>query len=259
MSAAFEAPTFKAYEPDRSLVGKLRRRWVRLYGRRQARGGGPGRPRLSISFDDAPISAATTGAEIMAAHGAKATYFISAGLIDQDGPMAPYAGWSDIQRLHAQGHEIGCHTFGHVDLGQANAQAAEDCVTENRQAFEAHDIPAAVTFAYPYGDVAAGPKAVLAPRFALMRALHNGLVEPGADLNQAPSVGLEGPSGESDAMTWLAKAAERNAWLILNAHDVQASPSPWGCTPETLDRVMRRAEELGFDVITVSEGARQAA
>jgi peptidoglycan/xylan/chitin deacetylase (PgdA/CDA1 family) len=239
--------SISTYEADRSIRGKLRRRWMRLYARRPARGGGPGHPRLSVTFDDAPITATTTGAQIVAAHGGKATYFIAASLLGTDGLMGPYAAWRDVERLRAQGHEIGCHTWGHADLGHCDGPRAEQEVMLNHHALAAHGVPAPHTFAYPYGEVSAAPKAALSSRFSLLRALHHGLIEPGADLNQAPSVGLEGHS------------AERKAWLILNAHDVQATPSPWGCTPETLQRVLDCAQALGFELITVAEGARQAA
>jgi peptidoglycan/xylan/chitin deacetylase (PgdA/CDA1 family) len=247
------------YEPDRSMVGKLRRRLVRLYRRRPARGSRHSRPLLSLSFDDVPASAATVGADILRTHGLKAAYYISAGLIGQDGHMGPHVQWSDIERLHAEGHEIGCHTFDHTDLGQADADVSRRAVADNRAAFEAHGMPTPRTFAYPYGDVSFAPKTVLAPRFDLLRALHHGLVEGGTDLNQAPSVGLEGPNGEVTAIAWLRRAAQRKAWLILNGHDVQPNPSPWGCTPDTLRRVIDEALALGFEIVTVSEGVRRTA
>jgi peptidoglycan/xylan/chitin deacetylase (PgdA/CDA1 family) len=173
--------------------------------------------------------------------------------------MGPYAQWADVERLHAEGHEIGCHTYDHTDLGQANADIARDAVASNRAALAAHGLPAPTTFAYPYGDVAFAPKTALAPRFDLLRALHHGVVDRGADLNQAPSVGLEGPHGEANAMDWLQRAAQRKAWLILNTHDIQPEPSPWGCAPDTLRRIIEQALALNFEIVTVAQGARRVA
>jgi hypothetical protein len=73
-----------AYSADRSLRGKLRRRYVRLLERKRVRFALE-RPMLSISFDDAPVSAADDGAKIVEAADARATYFISAGLCGRDG------------------------------------------------------------------------------------------------------------------------------------------------------------------------------
>jgi peptidoglycan/xylan/chitin deacetylase (PgdA/CDA1 family) len=164
-----------------------------------------------------------------------------------------------VTRLQAEGHEIGCHTFGHTDLGQTDARTAKACTDENQRALAAHGVPSPTTFAYPYGDVSPGSKAALGARFSLLRALHHGLIEPGADLNQAPSVGLEGPHGERDAIAWLRRAAQRRAWLILNAHDVRSEPSRWGCQTQALARVLDEALALGFQVLTVAEAARQVA
>jgi peptidoglycan/xylan/chitin deacetylase (PgdA/CDA1 family) len=248
-----------AYEPDRSLKGKLRRRWMRLYRRRPARNAAPRRPRLSITFDDVPVSAAYAGADVIGTYGGKATYYISAGLIGTVGPMGLHATWDDLARLHAQGHEIGCHTYEHADLGEADAPSADRQAVDNAAAFAAHGLPTPVTFAYPYGEVSAAPKTVLSRRFALLRALHYGLVAPGADLNQAPSVGLEGPEGEALVMRWLARAAEQKSWLIINTHDVDPNPSRWGCTPDALRRILDRAAALGFELVTVAQGAAQIA
>jgi peptidoglycan/xylan/chitin deacetylase (PgdA/CDA1 family) len=252
------APIFPPYEPDRSLGGKVRRRVARLQNRRPAPGVALG-PRLTISFDDVPLSATRIGADILRARGGRATYYVAAGLVGGQGPMGAYAAWSDLRRLAAEGHEIGCHTFAHTDLGQADARAAEQAVRENEAAFAQQDLPSPTTFAYPYGDVAAEPKATLASRYGLLRALHHGLIEAGADLNQAPSVGLEGPGGERQAMAWLQRAARRQAWLILTTHDVARQPSRWGCTPDGLARVLDQALTLGFQIVTAAEGVRQLA
>jgi hypothetical protein len=50
-----------AYEPDRSLKGKVRRRLIRLAHRRPARVKLE-RPMVSFSFDDAPATACEAGA-----------------------------------------------------------------------------------------------------------------------------------------------------------------------------------------------------
>jgi hypothetical protein len=103
-----------------------------------------------------------------------------------------------------------------------------------------------VSFAYPYGDVASPAKTALAGRFKTLRALHHGLIANGADLNQAPAVGIEGEDGEQVALDWLDKAHRRKAWLILYTHDVAPEPSQWGCTTAALERLVDGALMAGF-------------
>ena len=241
---------------DRSWKGKLRRRIARLEARRGAPSG-PSGPMVSFSFDDVPESAAATGAEILERRGSRGTYFIAMGLAGQDGPMGPNADAEAIGRLAGAGHEIGCHTFSHLNCGLAPAGLATGDVERNRSALAALGGAEPVSFAYPYGEVSGRAKAALGGRFSLLRALHHGLIGKGSDLNQAPAVGIEGPAGEAVARRWLRRALAERAWLILYSHDVRQDPSPYGCTPETLARLVDEALEGGAEVVTVAEGCRR--
>jgi len=242
-----------AYHADTSWRAKLRRRTVRLASRRPARG--PRRPMLSFAFDDVPASAAVAGAEILERRGLKASYYVAAALAGTDAPTGRMACADAVRRLAQAGHEIGCHTYAHLDCGQASACDAVEDVARNAETLTAWGLPRPTTFAYPFGDVAPATKRALAGRFQLMRALHHGLITAGVDLNQAPSVGVEGPGGEALALHWLDRLAGRPAWLILTTHDVAEAPSAWGCTPATLARLVDTALADGVEVVTVAEGA----
>ena len=244
------------YSADRSLYGKLRRRVARLVTTKPARLTLE-RPMLTMSFDDAPVSAADTGAAILERHGARGTYFISTGLGGHESHLGRYTSLDDVARLAAAGHEVACHTFSHLDCGKAKAHDITAELEANRQALKAMGVEPA-TFAYPYGDVSPWAKALINDRFLAGRALHHGLITTGTDLNQAPAVGIEGADGETVAQTWMDRAAEAKAWLVLYTHDVRETPSEWGCTPDVLERLVRRAIDMGFDLITFDEGARRA-
>lgn len=245
-----------AYTADRSLNGKLRRRVSRLVHRRPAPAG-PARPMISFSFDDAPVSAARDGAPILEAMGVRASFYVCAGLAGTDGPMGPYTERRDVEALVEAGHEVGCHTFGHLDCGRADETAVADAARRNREALLGWGAPRPSTFAYPYGELSPTTKAALSLDYSGLRALHPGLVEAGADLNQLPAVGVEGPHGEAVAGRWIDRAASRGAWLILYTHDVRETPSPWGCTPQVLARLTDRALKAGLEAVTVAEGLRQ--
>lgn len=245
------------YHADASLKGKLRRRLTRVLHRRPARRSP--RAMVSFCFDDAPASAAEAGARALQDNGARGTYYIASDMIGQDSPMGPMAEADALGALAKAGHEIGCHTFSHLDCGVSAADKILADVDANRRALTGAGLGAPSTFAYPYGDVSPASKKVLAPRFALLRALHHGLVEAGADLNQAPAVGIEGHDGEEVAARWLREAKARNAWLILYTHDVQDAPSPFGCTEAALRRLVELARALDIEIVTVSDGVRRLA
>ena len=241
---------------DRSLKGKLRRRLARLHGRRGAPSAPPG-PMVSLAFDDAPVSAAQTGAGILQARGARGTFFIAMGLAGQDGPMGANADAGQVRALADAGHEIGCHTFSHLNCGLAPPGLVVGDVERNLEALSALGVRGPASFAYPYGEVSSPAKAALGGRFALARALHHGLIGQGADLNQAPAVGIEGADGEALARRWMERALAARAWLILFTHDVREDPSPFGCTPGALGRLVDAALGGGAEVVTVAEGCRR--
>ena len=243
----------EVYRADASWRGKLRRRTVRLSSRRPAKT--PRGPMISFAFDDVPASAIDAGAAIIEARGLRGTYFVAAALAGTDAVTGPMATPDQVRGLADAGHEIGCHTYSHLDCGQAAACDAVEDVARNAETLAAWGVGRPTTFAYPFGDVAPVAKRAMAPRFALMRALHRGVVIAGSDLNQAPAVGVEGPDGEALAMAWLARAAHRKAWLILCTHDVAEVPSPFGCTPSALARLVDAALANGFEPVTVAEGA----
>ena len=249
MTEAYE----QAYAADRSISGKIRRRLTRLAHRRPVRRR-PEHAMLTISFDDAPMTATETGAEILGRHGVVGTYYVAAGLAGKRAPMGTCGGPEDYIRLAGRGHEIACHTFSHLDCAQATGSHALEDVDRNASAFRDWGLAHPESFAYPYGDIAPLTKAALANRFTSLRALHAGLISAGSDLNQAPAVGIEGPAGEDVARRWLHRARDKSAWLVLYTHDVDPSPSPWGCTPGALDRLIGEAIEDGFEVITMREG-----
>jgi peptidoglycan/xylan/chitin deacetylase (PgdA/CDA1 family) len=246
----------EVYSPDRSLKGKLRRRLARLVATRPARVT-LARPMVTFSFDDAPISAAQTGAALLESRGLRGTYYIAAGLAGQAGPMGDYADSALIQNLHSRGHDIACHSFSHLDCGKAAPSRIGADIEDNARAFAAWGIKPPTGFAYPYGDVSIRAKRALGHRFALLRGLHHGIITTGTDLNQAPSVGIEGQDGEMVALDWLKRARAASGWLILYTHDVRPSPSAFGCTEYVLGGLIDTALAQGFDVVTAAEGCRR--
>jgi peptidoglycan/xylan/chitin deacetylase (PgdA/CDA1 family) len=239
------------YSPTETILDKVRRKAARFTARRPARLAFE-RPTLSVSFDDAPVSATRAGAEILEAAGVRGTYFVSAGLAGRDSPMGVYAEIEDFKRLAAAGHEIGCHTYSHLDCGRACGDVIACDVTLNDATLNEHGFRTE-TFAYPYGEVSTTAKAMLGPRFRALRTVNAGIIAGEADLAWLPGVGIEGPGGEAKARKWMDRAKAKNAWVILYTHDVRDEPSAWGCTPDVLERLVNGALEDGFQVLPVNE------
>jgi peptidoglycan/xylan/chitin deacetylase (PgdA/CDA1 family) len=246
------------YRPDLSLKGKLRRRIVRLQHRRPVgppHGSRPVGPMISFCFDDVTDSALSVGAKLLEARGLCGSFFVCAGLLGERGHMGAYATRDQVVRAAAAGHEIGCHTYSHLDCGQAKADDIARDLDRNSQALAGLGLDRPTTFAFPFGDVSAEAKWIAGDRFRLCRALHHGVIGPGVDLNQAPAVGIEGDDGEAVARRWMQAASRQGGWLILYTHILGPAASEFGCSVDAFTRLVDEAIAGGFEIVTVERGA----
>jgi peptidoglycan/xylan/chitin deacetylase (PgdA/CDA1 family) len=243
--------TIDAYAPPRDLASKVRRRMT------QWRASKPVRlafdePILSITFDDFPVTAAQEGARILESHGARGTYYASAGMSETNGPCGLNFGPADIQRLVAAGHEIGCHSYAHRDAARNDVFTSLEDIAKNRDALLRMGAPSPRAHAYPYGETTNVLKDGLPPRFACARGILPGINHGRADLAQLNAFPLFGAGWIEHTHEALKRAAKRKAWLIGFTHDIADAPSPWGASAADLDAVLRTAHQLGFVVLPVS-------
>ncbi len=196
-----------------------------------------GRRAVALTFDDGPHPELTPRvAEVLAAHGAKATFFLLGRSAEAQPDLA--------RRLVDEGHEIGNHTWSHLSLAHAPG-------TECR------------------AEVVAGSAAIerttgTAPRwFRPPRGMVNGaVVRAAADCGQhvamwsakPPSSGLEDPDPVAAA---LADAAEPGAIYLFHdgtsgRHDVELERRRRREVP-VLDRLLDRLVRDGWDLLTLSE------
>ncbi|MEL6687867.1 MAG: polysaccharide deacetylase family protein [Pseudomonadota bacterium] len=243
-----------AYAPKSDLVTKVRRRMARYVERR------PVTPNLergivSLSFDDCPYSVVEHALPRIEARGWKATIYASMGLCGTTNHLGLHMSEADMVAAHKSGHEIGDHTFSHIDGLQAGPDATLADINKNREEFARLDLPKAETFAYPYGEVTPSLKRALSSEFRLSR----GILAPNndtLDLNLAASGRLYSDTIE-ETNTLIRQAANQKQWLILFGHDVRENPSEYGCTPDELEAWLALIETLPLDVLTVKDALTQ--
>ena len=61
-------------------------------------------PMVSFTFDDLPKSAVTTGADLLEAHGARGTFYVSGGMVGLSTPDCAAGDANDVLTLHRRGH-----------------------------------------------------------------------------------------------------------------------------------------------------------
>jgi len=236
------------YKPRTDLVAKVQRRLSRHVQRKLVR---PDLKRgiVSLSFDDCPRSVFENALPLIEARGWKATIYASLGLCGTTNHLGLHMSEQDIFEAHERGHEIGDHTFTHIDGMTAGPNGVLKDIARNRMAFRSLGLPPAETFAYPYGEVTPSLKRSLNEEFALARGIHNPSGQA-LDLGLAASGRLYSDEIEH-TLSLIKTAAREKRWLILFGHDVRDTPSAFGCTEAELFRVIDTIAYLGLDVMTV--------
>ncbi len=187
---------------------------------------------ISFCFDDFPKSALYTGGAILEGYGYSATYFISCNLCDSDSPVGRIVSKDDIQTAIKKGHEIGCHTYTHVDAWSTKPEEFEQSIMANRKAFSdiAPDTKF-ISFAYPLGNATPHIKKISEKYFNCARGGRQTNNRNFVDLNLLCSFFLDARTGVefNDVKSIIDANRLQNGWLILTTHDITDHPSHYGC------------------------------
>jgi peptidoglycan/xylan/chitin deacetylase (PgdA/CDA1 family) len=246
-------------ELRRRVAGKWRRLSVDHFGRRSFALRSDV-PYVSFTFDDFPRSAYVDGGRILCEHGARGTYFVSCGWLGQPSASGPIALRDDLPNLLRDGHELGCHTFEHLDGRREAPGAFERSIAANRaslaETLPGVDLP---VFAYPLDGPVLGVKTVVGQHFTGCRGggqTFNGRV---IDLNLLKAYFFDGKNRGNldDVRRVLAENVAACGWLIFATHDVAVEPSKYGCTPQFFSQVVRLAVESGARVRPMMQACRE--
>lgn len=212
-------------------------------------------PLISFTFDDFPRSALEVGGQILRAHGVAGTYYVSLGLLNRDEPTGRICSSTELTEVLAQGHELGCHTFGHCDAWETDSCSFEESIMANRLALK-QILPAAdfMTMSYPISMPRPDTKRRTGKHFAACRGGGQKFNLGTVDLNYLQAFFLEQSRDTPDAI-W--EMIDRNriagGWLIFATHDVTPRPTRFGCTPEFFDEVVSRTVKSGATVLPVAQ------
>ena len=224
-------------------------------------------PMISFTFDDFPRSAFLEAGSILRRNGVLGTYYTSLGLMGKQSHMGPMYVAEDLKELVHQGHELGCHTFGHCHSWNTPSHVYEAAIIENQQALT-EVLPGALfqTFAYPHSAPRLAVKKVAARHF---RCCRGGGMKAGrylhrhaaggqtfncgvADLNYLCAFFLEMSRDNPQAVKSLIdQNARAPGWLIFATHDVCAAPSPFGCTSDFFEQVVQWSMASGARILPV--------
>jgi peptidoglycan/xylan/chitin deacetylase (PgdA/CDA1 family) len=223
-------------------------------------------PLVSFTFDDVPESAYRNGAAVLEQHGMRGTFYVAAGTCGSEDEHWRVIGRDQVSALHRRGHEIGCHTFSHINVERLDAAGMDEECRRNRAALqELCGGVAPTSFCYPFGRLSLARKLQLMQRFDSCRGVYQGLNAGTIDLALLRVVELYDRTLTPEKLTRvLRETRERNGWLIFYTHDVADPPTWIGCSPALLGATADAVRAMGLACLPVRDamieiGYRRAA
>jgi peptidoglycan/xylan/chitin deacetylase (PgdA/CDA1 family) len=238
---------------------KYRRILVNRYGRRPFAMPADV-PYISFTFDDFPRSALLEGGRTLIKHAVRGTYYISLQLVGSPSCVGEIATKDDLRSALAAGHELGCHTFEHLDGCNSSATAFERSIASNKAAL-AELLPDGrfSVFAYPLDGPVLAIKRAVGRHFVCCRGGGQTFNSGSIDLNLLSAYFLDrrNQGHIEEVRKLIAENTAQRGWLIFATHDVAAQPSPYGCTPAFFEEVVRLAVTSGARVVPVMQACRE--
>lgn len=97
-----------------------------IYGRSLWRGD-PEQARVALTFDDGPDDSTAELLDLLKAENVKATFFCIGSQMEQRPEL--------VRRIHAEGHQLGNHTYDHANLLVCGPGATEQQLTRTQELF----------------------------------------------------------------------------------------------------------------------------
>lgn len=235
------------------IRGKFRRTICRYCARREISVSSV-RPIVSFTFDDFPASACNIGARILERYGCQGTYYTSLGLAGKVGPVGDFFRESDLLLLLERGHELGCHTFDHRHPWLTPSGDYERSIDRNRDELDRISPGASFTsHSYPFSYPRPSVKEICAKYFPCARGGGQKANSRLIDLNYVPAFFIEKSRDDLATVRGAIDCAKENcAWLIFATHDICVTPSPFGCSPEVFETIVRHTVEANISVLPVA-------
>ncbi len=185
----------------------------------------PNRPMVALTFDDGPL--ASVGNQIMdclAQYGGKATFYVVGDR------CASYA--AEMQRMVAEGHEVGNHTYQHKYLNKLDAAQIQYQVSKGAEAIQAACgvVPATVRL-------------------------------PGGNKNATVLANISAPiiMWSIDTLDWKTKNTQNTVNVVLNSvkdGDIVLMHELYAATGNAAVQIIPALVERGYQLVTVSEMAQ---
>ena len=184
----------------------------------------PSRPMVALTFDDGPGQYEGRILSALEAVGGRATFFMVGNLVGSHA--------ADVQRMVADGCEIGNHSYKHENLSKLSSSAVVSTIQKTNDALKAACGQPATVVRPPYGATGGNCKSALA------------------------SMGYASILWSIDTLDWKTRNADSTVNSVLNNvkdGDIVLMHSIYSQTAAAVERIVPALVQRGFQLVTVSE------
>lgn len=206
---------------------------------------------VSFCFDDFPASAAENGAKILENYGARGTFYTCFGLLGGENQGGKLATLDQVLALNQNGHDIGCHTYDHINCSFTSARKAADSCQQNLKAASAHGL-ILEQFSYPQGGMSLGAKKIIKKHYKTARSGFLGINREQMDTYCLKSIPFYEKSAHKiyDSIDDVEK---NGGWLIVFSHDISDRPSDHGVSQDAFNKLISYCVKKDVLIRTVGE------
>ncbi|MFK5978995.1 MAG: polysaccharide deacetylase family protein [Rhizobiaceae bacterium] len=207
---------------------------------------------VSFSFDDFPVSAFNNAGAVLEKYGMNATYYVASNLMGTTSDGMAICTQENVRDTFDSGHEIGCHTFAHLDCQSVLAGALEDDLKASSQAIKGLTGIIPSSFAFPFGKISFASRNIVSKHFRVARGISGGVNYGNCDLLNLRANSIYSASFlMSKNRALLQEAQRKKGWLIFYTHDVTSNPGNFGCTLDEFTQVVELVAQSGVKVLPV--------
>ena len=179
---------------------------------------------VALTFDDGPGQYEGRILSALEAVGGRATFFMVGNLVGSHA--------ADVQRMVADGCEIGNHSYKHENLSKLSTSAIVSTIQKTNDALKAACGQPATVVRPPYGATGGNCKSALA------------------------SMGYASILWSIDTLDWKTRNADSTVNSVLNNvkdGDIVLMHSIYSQTAAAVERIVPALVQRGFQLVTVSE------
>ncbi|MCB0283956.1 MAG: polysaccharide deacetylase family protein [Calditrichaeota bacterium] len=240
-------------------IKKIKRRVARISQRNMFHIDG-NKKIVSFTFDDAPASAFKAGAEALNKYNKKGTYYIALSFLAGQPENEDLYTVNDLRKSIDDGHELGCHTYGHIHFFNTKGKKLiNENLLKNQQELKNLNLDVRFeNFSYPFGEQSPAAKKIASGFYKTCRGTEHGINIGHCDLNNLYAVKLYEKQHSTDFINSVLDEFNRTGgWLIFYTHDVCDDFSVFGCSSSYMQAVVDKCIELEFDIKTISAAAKE--